>query len=113
MPIEQDFWMQLHANLLGACPVDTRNMITHIELYETPTAYEIMVAAPYVTNPKYQQAQQQKAKAGKTPKKPKLGNYAGAVNYALKSPHKNWIEKQIQQTINIMNGRSQYLGEEQ
>lgn len=94
MDVQKEYWMQLFANLLNSCPVDTRNMITHISLYETPTEYGILVEAPYATNPK------SKKKSYKG-----LHNYAGAVNYAKKSPHYHWIENQIEYTKQIMNGK--------
>ena len=99
MSFERDYWMQLHANLINACPVDTRNMVTHIALYETPSAYEIVIAAPYALNPKVKKQPQNG-----------VGNYAGAVNFANRSPHKGWVEREIDYTNKIMNARTKYLG---
>lgn len=113
MDVQRDYWMQLFANLLKASPVDTRNMITHIKMYETPDAYGILIEAPYATNPKCQRKGQTsstyKQKTGKNSyKSTALHNYAGAVNYATKSPHRYWVENQIELTKQIMNGRDAF-----
>ncbi len=95
MSVQKDYWMQLYSNLLNACPVDTRNMVTHISLLETPTAYTITIEAPYKTNKKCKKTSYNG-----------MHNYAGAVNYAGRSPHKYWVEKQIELTKRIMRGRN-------
>ena len=45
--IEKGYWMQLFANLLNACPIDTTNMQTHIVYYEGTDSYMIEVNAPF------------------------------------------------------------------
>jgi hypothetical protein len=109
--LERDYWMQLFANLLNACPVDTRNMKTHIVMFENPNEFVIEVNAPYVTNPKLQK----KGIIKNTVNKIKLyfkGDYAYFVNYANKSPHQYWIQNQINQTARIFNARITFLGGE-
>jgi hypothetical protein len=93
--IQRDYWMMLFSNLVNASPVDTRNMVTHIRLFETPNTYEIMIEAPYSTNPK-----------SKTTNYKGKSDYAEEVNYASKSPHQYWVEKQIKLTEKIIDGRS-------
>lgn len=97
MSVEKKYWMQLFANLVNASPVDTRNMVTHITMVELNDCYEITVAAPYATNPKIKKTTVNG-----------FSDYALAVN--SRKPHKNWIEKQIQLTQKIVNGRDDYLG---
>lgn len=92
------YYMQLLANLLNACPVDTRNMITHIVMYETADNYVIEINAPYSTNPKVNKS----TINGKS-------DYAYDVNYANRSPHKNWVEDQIKLTERIVGARVIFL----
>lgn len=99
--IERNYWMQLHANLLNACPVDTRNMQTNIVMFENADEYVIEVNAPYMTNPKIAK----ETVNGKS-------DYAYDVNYAKRSPHKGWIKDQIKQTARIVNAKVTYLGGE-
>lgn len=95
--VVRDYWMQLYSNLLNRCPVDTRNMVSHIQMTETPETYEIIVAAPYATNPKSKTTMD---KSGFT-------DYAYYVNN--RQPHLNWVEREMKRTERIMNGRSKYL----
>ena len=99
--IERNYWMQLFGNLLNASPVDTRNMQTHIVMFENADEFVIEVNAPYATNPKVNK----EFVNGKS-------DYAYDVNYANRSPHKGWIQNQINQTARIFNARITYLGGE-
>lgn len=93
--------MQLFSNLVNASPVDTRNMQTHIVMYEDADNFVIEVNAPFSTRPRSKTA----TINGKS-------DYAYDVNYSKKSPHKNWIQNQINQTARIVNARVTYLGGE-
>lgn len=97
--LERDYWMQLFANLLNACPVDTRNMQTHIVYYENANEFVIEVNAPYATNPKVNK----ETVNG-------YSDYAYVVNE--RGVHKNWIQNQIIQTGRIFNARITFLGGE-
>lgn len=99
--IERNYWNQLFANLLNDSPVDTRNMQTHIVMFENADEFVIEVNAPYATNPKVNK----ESVNG-------MSDYAYYVNYANGSPHKNWIQNQIKQTARIINARITYLGGE-
>lgn len=92
------YYMQLFANLVNASPVDTRNMVTHIVMYETATDYMIEVNAPFATNPKINK----ESVNGKS-------DYAYDVNYGSKSPHYNWIEDQIDLTGRLIGARVTFL----
>lgn len=98
------YWIQLHANLLNASPVDTRNMVTNIDLYESAENYVIEINAPFASNPKFMEKNKNKGVTvnGKS-------DYAYDVNYAKRSPHLNWVERQIDLTAKIVNGRVIYL----
>lgn len=99
--IERAYWMQLFANLLNASPVDTRNMVTHIVMFENADEYVIEVNAPYATNPKVNKENVNG-----------YSDYAYAVNYANRSPHKGWIQNQITHTARLIGARITYLGGE-
>lgn len=92
------YWTQLFANIVNASPVDTRNMQTHIVMYENAENYVVEINAPFATNPKFKGDSQ----GGKS-------DYAYDVNYAQRSPHLNWVERQIDLTAKIVNGRVIYL----
>lgn len=94
--VERKYWNQLFANLLNACPVDTRNMQTHIVMFENADEYVIEVNAPYATNPKVNK----ETING-------YSDYAQAVN--ARGVHKNWIQNQIKQTGRIINARITFL----
>lgn len=91
MNSQRDYWMQLFANLVNASPKDTRNMVTHISLFETENEYVIEIAAPFATNPKSKQTSYNG-----------MSDYAYLVN--AQKPHKGWIENQIRLTERIVNG---------
>lgn len=99
--LERDYWFQLFSNLVNVSPVDTRNMQTHIVMYENANEFVIEVNAPYATNPKVNK----ETVNG-------MSDYAYFVNNANKSPHKNWIQNQIIQTGRIFNARITFLGGE-
>lgn len=98
--MQRSYWMQLFGNLVNASPVDTRNMVTHINLYETEDTYEIEVAAPYATNPK----------SKKTIDKYGNTDYAYLVNTS--GIHTGWIERQMVLTENVLNSFAKYKEKE-
>lgn len=103
MSLAKQYWEQLYSNLVNASPVDTRNMVTHITLYgmvETDTTYELLISAPYKTNPKMKNRTTVNG----------YSDYASAVNNS--GVHKGWIEEQMKLTENIINSYGRYLGEE-
>lgn len=126
--VEKGYWMQLFANLLNACPIDTTNMQTHIVYYEGTDSYMIEVNAPFnerqaliegmqkAGNIRYNKTKKRNNNTNNAPMpnapKPsgQVGDYAYDVNYASRSPHKNWIEDQINLTANIIGARVTYLG---
>lgn len=96
---ERDYWQQLFANLVNASPVDTRNMQTHITLFESEDEYVIEISAPYASNPKSKKSSYN----GKS-------DYAHAVNYTPNKSTYHWVENQVKLTEKIINGKSKYLG---
>ena len=101
MNVQRDYWMQLFSNLLNACPVDTRNMVTHIQMFETSDNFIIEIAAPYATNPRIQATTDARG----------FTDYAMYVNEVSRPyrDHRGWVEREMKRTQDIMNGRNQYL----
>lgn len=99
MTSSRDYWLQLFSNLVNASPVDTRNMVTHITMFESENEFVIEIAAPYASNPKSKKSSYN----GKS-------DYAFAVNYTPSKSTYHWVEKQVKLTENIINGKSKYLG---
>ena len=80
----------LYTMLLANCPVDTRNMITHITIKYYEGYVIIEIAAPS-----------------------KYGDYAKHVNYNRKRSPKEvrnyeWVERTIKQWAEITGGNIQY-----
>lgn len=96
--VDKLYYMQLFANLVNASPVDTRNMVTHIMMYETNNDFIIEINAPYSSNPKVAK----ESVNGKS-------DYAYEVNYGSKSPHQGWVEDQIDLTAKLVGARITYL----
>lgn len=109
--IERDYWNQLFANLLNACPIDTTNMQTHIVMFDNADEYIIEVNAPYSSYKKVVERVIDGKKQTKTITKPSVINgysdYAQAVN--SRGVHKNWIQNQIKQTGRIINAKITFL----
>lgn len=124
--LQRDYWQQLFANLVNASPVDTRNMQSHIVLFENANEYVIEINAPlnerkelisdskkaknFIFVFKKTNSRTKKAPAIKGTRQGVLSDYAYDVNYANYSPHKGWVQDQIELTAKIVNGRVIYLG---
>lgn len=101
MNTQRDYWMQLYTNLLNACPVDTRNMVTHITMYETNEFFFIEIAAPYATHPRSKGTIDANG----------FTDYALYVNEVPRPyrNHRGWVEREMKRTEMIMNGKDKYL----
>lgn len=125
--LQKDYWNQLFANLVNASPIDTHNMQTHIVLFENANEYVIEINAPFnerkelisdlkkagrikVNSVKKTNSRTKKAPAIKETRQGVLSDYAYDVNYANRSPHKGWVQEQMELTAKIVNGRIVYLG---
>jgi len=73
--------------LTSKCPIDTGNMVGHIYEPLRLGTYEasVTIAAPAIK-----------------------GDYAGYVNYARKSPHRGWIDNQIEATNRVIESNINY-----
>ena len=45
-------WEFIFSNIQQDCPKDTYNMVNNTYLIETPDYYQIVINAPFATNPK-------------------------------------------------------------
>lgn len=123
--LQRDYWNQLFSNLVNASPVDTHNMQSHIVLFENANDYVIEINAPFnerkelisnlekagrIKYVKKTNSKTKKAPAIKETRQGVLSDYAYDVNYANRSPHKGWVQDQIELTAKIVNGRVIYLG---
>lgn len=123
--LQRDYWNQLFSNLVNASPIDTHNMQSHIVLFENANEYVIEINAPLnerkelisdskkagrIKYVKKTNSKTKKAPAIKETRQGVLSDYAYDVNYANRSPHKGWVQDQIELTAKIVNGRVIYLG---
>lgn len=95
---ERDFYYLLYMTLLATCPVDTRNMVSHITLEDAGDHWIITISGPAIDE------------SGK------FFDYARAVNYGLnaieqgrpmstkESRNYKWIERAIKRASMLATG---------
>jgi len=93
--MEEEFYYLLYTTLLANCPVDTKNMVTHITLEDAGDYWKISISGP----------SESEARG--------YYDYAKAVNYNLQRTAKEarnyeWIERTIKQVSEIVGGNIQY-----
>lgn len=93
--MQQPLYLTIYAKLLAMCPVDTRNMITHITYEDYGTYQKIIVSGP--TDKGYDYAAAVNAK--KTPNK--TGANKGRVNY-------QWVERAVKLATQQRSSDSKY-----
>jgi hypothetical protein len=86
----EEFYAVLYAALLANCPVDTRNMVTHITLEDYGDHYKITISGPTADY-----------------------DYAKAVNYNRQRGPKeirnyHWVERVLRQVSEVFGGNVEY-----
>lgn len=89
--MERDYYYVLYTTLLANCPVDTRNMVTHITLEDFGDYWKITISGPRADG----------------------YDYAKAVNYNPQRTPKEvrnymWIERTIRQVSEVIGGSVAY-----
>jgi hypothetical protein len=92
--MSDQFYYLLYTTLLANCPVDTRNMLNHIELHDHGDHYEIVITAPRTSSSGFY-------------------DYARDVNYNQQRGPKEqrnyqWVERTIRQVSETIGGTVNY-----
>lgn len=95
----------LYNRLRSKAPIDTGNMLAHIEMGQaTQNIAIITISAPMNARIGLVSKRTGKAVGGKASDY----DYAKHVNYARKSPHQFWVEHQIKEAVNILRANNKY-----
>jgi len=86
----EEFYMLVYTTLLANCPVDSRNMVTHITLEDYGDHWKIVISGPRADY-----------------------DYAKAVNYNRQRGPKevrnyHWVERTLRQISEVVGGNVQY-----
>lgn len=99
------FQQILFNRLRSRVPIDTGNMLANIVYgMNTPSEASVIISAPMSSRG----GMTSKRTGAVVSKTDSDYDYAKAVNYATKSPHRFWVELQIKETAHIVRSNANY-----